>query len=171
MHALMFWGFCVLFLGTVLATLDYDIAVLLFDAKLLRGPFYLAYELSLDAFGLAVVKPWWGPWSPVGWALGQAFLALGLTEPALRGLHLGTWVFHFLVSFAFIAVIPYSYFIHLVTTPLNIFFAKLRPHAELSPIPNIEEAESLGISRLQELSWKRRVHLSPCANCRGSRAP
>jgi len=214
MHALMFWGFCVLFLGTVLATLDYDIAVLLFDAKLLRGPFYLAYELSLDAFGLffvvglglalfrrfvqrpkridptphfaiilalllvinvtgfvleacrlAVVKPWWGPWSPVGWALGQAFLALGLTEPALRGLHLGTWVFHFLVSFAFIAVIPYSYFIHLVTTPLNIFFAKLRPHGELSPIPNIEEAESLGISRLEEFSWKRRLDFDACTMC------
>ena len=55
MHALIFWGFCVLFLGTVLATLDYDIAVLLFDAKLLKGPFYLVYELSLDAFGLFFV--------------------------------------------------------------------------------------------------------------------
>lgn len=213
MHALMFWGFGVLFLGTVLATIDYDITLPL-GFKLLRGPFYLLYELALDLFGLfflvglglalwrrfgvrparldptphfaivlgllfainltgfvleacrlAVVRPWWGPWSPVGWALGQAFLALGLTEPGLRGLHLGTWIFHFLVSFAFIAVIPYSYFVHLLTTPLNAFFAKLDGHGALQPIENIEEAESLGVSRLEEFSWKRRLDFDACTLC------
>ena len=213
MHALIFWGFCVLLLGTVLATIDYDVTLPL-GFKLLKGPFYLAYEVSLDAFGLffviglalalwrrfvqrpkridptphfavilalllvinvtgfvaeacrlAVVRPWWGPWSPVGWALGQGFLALGLSEPALRGLHLGTWVFHFLVAFAFIAAIPYSYFIHLVTTPLNIFFSKLRPQGELLPIVDIEEAESLGVSKLEEFSWKRRLDFDACTMC------
>lgn len=213
MHALMFWGFCVLFLGTVLATIDYDITLPL-GFKLLRGPFYLLYELSLDLFGLffvvglglalyrrfgvrparldptphfaailallfvinvtgfvleacrlAVVRPWWGPWSPVGWALGQGFLALGLTEPALRGLHLGTWIFHFLVSFAFIAVIPHSYFVHLLTTPLNIFFAKLDRHGALKPIENIEEAEALGVAKLEEFSWKRRLDFDACTMC------
>ena len=214
MHALIFWGFCVLFLGTVLATLDYDIAVLLFDAKLLKGPFYLVYELSLDAFGLffvlglgvalyrrfvqrpkridptphfamiltlllvinvtgfvveacrlAVVQPWWGPWSFAGWWLGQGFLAAGLGEGGLRALHLGTWIFHFAVSFAFIAIIPHSYFIHLITTPLNIFFSRLRPQGELLPIPNIEEAESLGVSKLEEFSWKRRLDFDACTMC------
>jgi Fe-S oxidoreductase len=213
MHALMFWGFCVLFLGTVLATIDYDITLPL-GFKLLQGPFYLAYELSLDAFGLffviglalalwrrfvvrparidptpefarllalllvinvtgfvleacrlAVVQPWWGPWSPVGWALGQGLRGLGLTEPALRGLHLGTWLFHFLVSFLFIAIIPYSYFVHLITTPLNIFFAKLRPPGELQPIANLEEAEALGVSKLEEFSWKRRLDFDACTMC------
>ena len=214
MHALMFWGFCVLFLGTVLATIDYDILWAPLGVKLLKGPFYLAYEVSLDFFGLffviglaialvrrfvqrpqridptphfafalalllvinvtgfvveacrlAVVQPWWGPWSPVGWALGRGLLALGLTEPALRGLHLGLWVFHFVVAFVFIAIIPYSYFIHLVTTPLNTFFAKLRPAGALLPIANIEEAESLGVSRMEEFSWKRRLDFDACTLC------
>jgi len=213
MHALMFWGFCALFLGTVLATIDYDITLPL-GVKLLKGPFYLFYELSLDLFGLffvvglglalyrrfvarptrvdptpgfafalgllfvinvtgfvleacrlAVVRPSWGPWSPVGWVLGQAFLAVGMTEPALRGLHLGTWLFHFVISFGFIAIIPYSYFMHLITTPLNIFFAKLAPQGALRPIDNIEEAESLGVSKLEELSWKRRLDLDACTLC------
>src|SRR5262245_30063363 len=213
MHALVFWGFCVLFLGTVLATIDYDITLPL-GFKLLKGPFYLLYELSLDAFGLffviglaialwrrfveqpkridatphfafvlgllllinvtgfvleacrlAVVQPWWGPYSFVGWALGRGLLALGLTEPALRGLHLGTWLFHFTISFAFIALIPYTYLIHLITTPLNTFFAKLRPLGELQPIPNIEEAEALGVSKLEEFSWKRRLDFDACTMC------
>ena len=58
MHALMFWGFCALLLGTILATIDYDITLRLplgLDFKLLQGPFYLVYELSLDLFGLFFV--------------------------------------------------------------------------------------------------------------------
>jgi Fe-S oxidoreductase len=119
----------------------------------------------VEACRLAVVRPWWGPWSFAGWWLGQGFLALGFTEGGLRALHLGTWIFHFFVSFAFIALIPHSYFIHLITTPLNIFFSRLRPQGELLPILNIEEAESLGVSKLEEFSWKRRLDFDACTMC------
>ena len=214
MHAIMFWGFLALFMGTVLATLDWDITLPLFGYKLLKGPFYLFYETVLDMFGLffviglgmavwrrfvqrparidatsrfawvltllfvinvsgfvmeacrlAVVEPWWAPWSPVGWALGRGLLALGLGEPGLRGLHLATWLFHFAVAFAFIAIIPHTYFVHLITTPLNIFFSRLRPQGALLPILNIEEAESLGVSKMEEFSWKRRLDFDACTMC------
>ncbi len=174
MHALLLWGFLVLLLGTILATIDWEITRLLFDWRLLKGEFYLAYEAALDGFGLlllialsiatwrryvkrparlshdhrfaealtilfvlalsgfvmeaarlAVVQPAWAPWSFAGWALAQAFLALGLTEPVLRGIHLWVWLGHALLTFVFIARIPTSYFQHMVATPLNIFFAKL----------------------------------------------
>src|SRR5207237_3194644 len=55
MHATMFWGFLALFMGTVLATVDYDITLPLFGFKLLKGSFYLAYETVLDLFGLFFV--------------------------------------------------------------------------------------------------------------------
>src|SRR5262245_25668515 len=151
MHAIMFWGFLALFMGTVLATIDYDITLPLFGYKLLKGNFYLFYEMVLDLFGLffviglgmavwrrfvvrpqrvdptarfaqvlallfvinltgfvmeacrlAVVKPAWGPWSPVGWALGQVMLGAGMSEGALRATHLGTWLFHAAISLGFI---------------------------------------------------------------------
>ncbi len=50
MHLSIFLAFVVLFIGTALATIDYDIWVLLLDAKLLQGDFYLVYELVLDFF-------------------------------------------------------------------------------------------------------------------------
>jgi Fe-S oxidoreductase/nitrate reductase gamma subunit len=214
MHATMFWGFLALFMGTVLATIDYDITLPLFDVKLLKGPFYLFYETVLDLFGLffviglamavhrrfvarsprvdptsrfanvlalllvinvtgfvmeacriAATRPDWGPWSPVGYFLGQIFLVLGMSEGALRGLHLGTWLFHAVISLGFIAVIPYSYFMHLITTPVNIFFSKLAPRGTIKEIPNIEEAETLGISKLEEFSWKRRLDFDACVEC------
>ena len=214
MHATMFWGFLALFMGTVLATVDWDITLPLFGYKLLKGPFYLFYETTLDLFGLffviglgmavwrrfvvrpqrvdptarfamvlallfvinvtgfvmeacrlAVTGPAWAPWSPVGYALGQAMLAAGLGEGALRATHISVWIFHAIISLGFVAIVPYSYFMHLLTTPLNIFFSKLTPRGELRKIENIEEAESLGISRLEEFSWKRRLDFDACVEC------
>ncbi len=214
MHATMFWGFLALFMGTVLATIDYDITVPLFGLKLLRGGFYLFYETVLDLFGLffviglgmavyrrfvarsrrvdatasfagvlvllfalnltgfvieacriAVTRPDWGPWSPVGYVLGQALLAAGVSEGGLRGLHLWTWVVHAVIALGFIAVIPYSYFVHLIVTPLNVFLSKLGPRGAIREIANIEEAETLGVSRLEEFSWKRRLDFDACVEC------
>jgi Fe-S oxidoreductase len=214
MHAIMFWGFLALFMGTVLATIDYDITLPLWGYKLLKGRFYLFYETVLDLFGLffviglgmavwrrfvvrparvdptarfanvlallflinlsgfvieacrlAVTQVWWAPWSPVGWALGRGMLAAGMSEAALRGTHLAVWLGHAALSLFFIAVIPYSYFVHLVTTPLNIFFSKLTPRGEIRKIDNLEEAESLGISKLEEFSWKRRLDFAACVEC------
>jgi Fe-S oxidoreductase len=53
MHLAVFFSFVVLFIGTALATVDYDIGVLLFDVKLLQGDFYLVYEFVLDLFTVA----------------------------------------------------------------------------------------------------------------------
>jgi Fe-S oxidoreductase len=86
-------------------------------------------------------------------------------ESALRATHLSVWIFHALISLAFVAIVPYSYFMHLLTTPLNIFFSKLTPRGELAKIDNIEEAESLGISKLEEFSWKRRLDFDACVEC------
>src|SRR5213596_2544603 len=214
MHAIMFWGFLALFIGTVLATIDYDVTVPFFGYKLLRGSFYLVYETVLDMFGLffvlglgmalwrrfvrrperidptarfaaalglllvinvtgfvmeacrlAAVRPAWAPWSPVGWLLGQGMLAAGMSESALRATHLAVWLFHAEVSLAFVALVPYSYFVHLITTPLNIFFAKLGPRGAIAPIANIEEAETFGVSTLAEFSWKRRLDFDACVEC------
>src|SRR5437773_2660410 len=214
MHAIMFWGFLALFMGTVLATIDYDITLPLWGYKLLKGNFYLFYETVLDLFGLffviglglavwrrfvqrparidpsaqfarvlgllfvinltgfvieacrlAVVQPWWAPWSPVGYGLGQAMRAAGMSEGALRATHLSVWLFHAALSLLFVAIVPYSYFVHLLTTPLNIFFSKLAPRGAIPKIEDIENQEVLGISKLEEFSWKRRLDFDACVEC------
>jgi Fe-S oxidoreductase len=201
-------------MGTVLATIDYDITLPLWGYKLLKGNFYLFYETVLDLFGLffviglglavwrrfvqrparidpsarfarvlgllfvinltgfvieacrlAVVQPWWAPWSPVGYGLGQAMLATGMSEGALRATHLSVWLFHAALSLLFVALVPYSYFMHLLTTPLNIFFSKLAPRGAIPKIEDIENQEVLGISKLEEFSWKRRLDFDACVEC------
>ena len=54
-HALFFWGFFLLFIGTCLIVLQADFTDLLFGIKFLKGPFYLGFSLVLDIAGLVAV--------------------------------------------------------------------------------------------------------------------
>jgi Fe-S oxidoreductase len=214
MHAALFWGFLVLLAGTILATIDWEVTRLLFDWRLLQGPFYLAYELVLDLFGLAfvigigiaawrrfvqkpahltldqrfshvlltlaligisgfviealrlaVAQPAWSRWSSVGWLLAQPIMAMGLSESVLRALHLSLWIAHALLVFVFIAIIPRTFFSHMLATPLNILLAKLPPRARLAKIEHIEEQEHFGVARFEQFSWKQRLDFDACTEC------
>ncbi|HEY65562.1 MAG TPA: 4Fe-4S dicluster domain-containing protein [Caldilineae bacterium] len=55
MHLAIFWGMVMLFMGTVLATVDWDVTRLLFDFQFLTGGVYVVYELVLDIFGLLLL--------------------------------------------------------------------------------------------------------------------
>jgi Fe-S oxidoreductase/nitrate reductase gamma subunit len=50
-HWMIFWGFTVLFIGTVIVAIDHDLLRHL-NMKLLQGPFYLVFSLTLDVFGV-----------------------------------------------------------------------------------------------------------------------
>jgi len=54
-HALFFWGFFVLFLGTCLIVLQADFTDLFFGVKFLKGSFYLFFSLVLDIAGLIAI--------------------------------------------------------------------------------------------------------------------
>ncbi|MCB0641131.1 MAG: 4Fe-4S dicluster domain-containing protein, partial [Phaeodactylibacter sp.] len=53
-HWMIFWGFVVLFIGTVIVAFDHDFVELVFGAenRLLQGGFYQWFSLTLDIFGV-----------------------------------------------------------------------------------------------------------------------
>lgn len=55
MHILIYSGIIVLFIGTTLVFLDFDIWETLLHHEFLVGYFYLTYETVLDAFGLVAI--------------------------------------------------------------------------------------------------------------------
>jgi len=55
MHLLIYSGIFVLFIGTLLVFLDFDLFETFFGFQILVGNFYLFYELFLDAFGLVAI--------------------------------------------------------------------------------------------------------------------
>jgi Fe-S oxidoreductase/nitrate reductase gamma subunit len=105
----------------------------------------------------------WGAWSPVGNVAGS-LLARLFGVDGLRQLHLFTWWFHMALVFGFIAWIPYSKLMHLLTAPANIYLRDLEPRGAL-PLLDIEKTEALGISRLEQFSWKDLFDLDACTEC------
>ncbi len=104
-------------------------------------------------------------WSPVG--LGVAQLLAGLGEGALRTLHAVLWWFHLVLALAFIAVIPYTKFRHILTTSANAFLADLGPTGKLTTI-NLEDetTEKFGASELTDLRWKDIFDADACTLCK-----
>jgi len=54
-HALIFFGFILLFIGTATITLEYDIIEPLFGVRFWKGTFYLWFSLVLDIAGLGFI--------------------------------------------------------------------------------------------------------------------
>lgn len=55
LHALLFWGFLLLFIGTLLVMLQVDLTEPLFSWRFLTGTFYLGFKIVLNAAGLAAI--------------------------------------------------------------------------------------------------------------------
>lgn len=215
MHLTIFWGMVVLFLGTVVATVDWDVTHLFFGFQFLTGGIYVIYELVLDIFGIlllaglgmalyrryiarpgrlqnmpagrlawddayvltmlvlitvsgylieglriAVIRPDWAAWSPVGSAIASAFLALG--DPTSRSLHLSLWTAHGLLSFMFIASVPYTKLFHLISTPVNIFFQSTKPVGALVPV---RYSSGPGVQEWKNFTWKQILDFEACTRC------
>jgi Fe-S oxidoreductase/nitrate reductase gamma subunit len=55
MHLLIFWGMFALLMGTILATIDWDVTHLFFGFQFLTGNIYIFYELVLDVLGVLLL--------------------------------------------------------------------------------------------------------------------
>ena len=212
-HFCILWGFILLFFGTVIATIDWDVTRLFFGYRFLGGQFYLIYKLILDLAGiatlgglgyaawtrwgqkhvsleasprfacligflafiiisgffaealrLAVQEPVWASWSPIGNTIACLFFK-GLPEDLLSAAHSTLWWIHALSALAFIALLPRNFFSHSFLAPWNIYEQKLEPKGALPKIENIEEQESFGISKFEQLSWKHLLDFNACTEC------
>ncbi len=105
----------------------------------------------------------WGAWSPVGNAVGKS-LASAFGTSQLFALHRFTWWFHLVIVFGFIGWLPYSKLLHIATSPTNIYLRNLEPRGKLPSI-DFETAEDLGVSKLEQFTWKDLLDLDACTEC------
>jgi hypothetical protein len=55
MHLFIFYGFLVLFIGTLIVLLEADIVRPYFGVSFFHGPFYVVYKLVINLFGLLFI--------------------------------------------------------------------------------------------------------------------
>lgn len=215
-HAVFFWGFLLLFIGTGLIVIQADFTDLLFDIVFLKGAVYKIFSVVLDIAGLAaivmlvglLVRRWvvrpagletsrddvimhvllllilvsgfviegarmavtemgseLSYWSPVGLVVAKGIQSVG--EPAMLVLHKGLWWLHLLLAMAFIALIPFTKFRHILTTSANYFLADRGPTGKLQTLDlEDEESESFGVRQITDLSWKDLFDADACTLCK-----
>jgi len=117
----------------------------------------------VEALRIHVTKPPWEVWAFGGWFLAKAFASLDFGTA--RILHKILWWVHALLSLGWIAYIPYSRLIHMITTPANHFMASLKPAGYSEPIRDFETAESFGVGKLEEFSRKQIFDADACTRC------
>jgi Fe-S oxidoreductase/nitrate reductase gamma subunit len=124
-----------------------------------------------EGLRIAVIGDQWKMITPVGWGVSGLFTGIG--ESTGKSIHASLWWIHTIFAMSWIALIPYTKFVHLLFLPANVFFSKIKPRGELQR-PDIEklmesadaDAElKIGIQKADELSWKQRMDLDTCVSC------
>jgi Fe-S oxidoreductase/nitrate reductase gamma subunit len=112
----------------------------------------------------------WALYSPIGllFAKGAWFLSYEQTTT----LHYLTWWFHTLTVYSFVALLPYTKFFHMISSPVNIFFSSTRrPKGALPEVPDIAslveagEEFSIGLGTIKDYTWKNLLDLDACTQC------
>ncbi|HKO56883.1 MAG TPA: heterodisulfide reductase-related iron-sulfur binding cluster [Thermoanaerobaculia bacterium] len=113
----------------------------------------------IEGWRIAGTNDPWRAWSPFGNLVARASAA-AMSAGAMRTAHATTWWLHLAVSFAFLAWIPYTKLMHIVTAPLNIYTASLAPiGASLKPVDF--EKEQFG----NQFTWKDLLDFDSCTEC------
>jgi Fe-S oxidoreductase/nitrate reductase gamma subunit len=118
----------------------------------------------IQAVRLAYSNPPWAWWSPAGYVLSFAFG--GLDKDSLLVLHRSLWWFHVFIALGAMLYIAlfFNRLWHIIVSPLNVFFRNLGPKGALVPI-DLEKAESFGVSKIEDFSWKHLLDLDACTRC------
>jgi Fe-S oxidoreductase len=123
----------------------------------------MVLQVSLVGFGYAAHNIQ-ASWPPLGATLAGFLSGTGLSQGTLESVYQGVWWLHYIVIIGFMVYIPRSKHLHILVSPVNILFRPLGPKVELKPIP-LEEAESYGVSKIEDFSWKDLLDLYSCAVC------
>jgi len=118
----------------------------------------------IEGWRIAATNDPWGAWSPFGNLIAHASRWL-MSVKAMQWAHWGTWWFHLVVSFAFIAWLPYTKMMHVITAPLNIYTANLVPLGATLKHIDFEKTESFGVNSLRGFTWKDLLDLDACTEC------
>jgi Fe-S oxidoreductase/nitrate reductase gamma subunit len=228
-HRLIFYGFLVLFAGTIVLGFDTDFLSPVFGVSYFHGNFYLIYKEVLNVFGTALIigllfmmirrafirpaklnyaRPDRAPGDPQydrrvyeigdwvfvgtlliialtgfllegvriamsdpgyggtqfgGWLVAQ--LLTGLSNSTLAGLRHGIWWFHGLLAITFVACIPYTKAVHMLSSWVSLSLRDPKAGKRLRAIPPERAAEPAGYGSLADFSPLHLLQLDACTKC------
>ena len=117
--------------------------------------------LMLEGARINATHPRFTEWAYLGRELGRLEGALG----AGKSFHRWLWLIHMLLVYALLFAFPFSKLRHFVIAPINLFFRDLTPRGRLFPINDIENAETFGVGKIEQFTWKQLLDMTACLEC------
>jgi Fe-S oxidoreductase len=112
----------------------------------------------------------WAWSSPVGSVLSPLFEAVG--PKALVEVYPTLWLVHSALVFSLIAYIPNSRLIHLITSPLNIYYTPVSVKGELSTPFDLKQMMEtgnfdvqVGVTNINDFTWRQKLSFDACTLC------
>ncbi len=140
-----------------------DIAIAASTGLLIVSGFLIeGLRIAADEIG---EHEFWSYWSPGGWLVAKAAVGLDLSDSLIHNLHLGIYWFHIPLAFGWMAIISLTKLNHVLTAPTNAFLRSTRPVGRLEPIKDFETAESFGVGKVEDFTWKQLFESDVCVRC------
>ena len=127
----------------------------------------ILYDGASRAFHAGAASPGFAWYEPAGSFMGMVLGGVG-DGTAVFLAHLGFWT-HVTLVLVFLNLLPQSKHFHVITAIPNVFFQSLAPRGRLPNVEDIEgkieREETLGLARIDQLSWKGVLDLYTCTEC------
>jgi len=119
-----------------------------------------------EAFRMAIQTTETDQFRFAGAWIARRLARAALSDSALNVGFMACWWIHILAILFFLVYIPNSKHMHLLACPFNEFFLSLKPKGELATLDLEDEtAESFGVAKINEFTWKDLLDLYSCIEC------
>ncbi|MST31808.1 4Fe-4S dicluster domain-containing protein [Acidimicrobiaceae bacterium USS-CC1] len=139
-------------------------------ARLVEGDYlFLGLLLAILVSGFVVQGlrilgagfPFFERWTWLGWWVGRGLSALGVTASSARLLHGYLWWVHGGMALAFVASIPFTKAMHMVSSPVNLVANDPGATRRLPPVT----ADHIGYAGVSDFTWKELLDFDACTKC------
>ena len=119
-------------------------------------------DLVADAGRIVLAPAGSDHWQFAGGAIARGLAGLGTTAVTAI-FHLAWWA-HAALLLGFLVLLPYSKHLHILVSPLNVFFSPLQPKGQYRSM-DLENSETFGVGTLSDLAWKDLFDTYNCTEC------
>ncbi len=150
---------------------DDGVALLLIFIVVVTGFFLEGFRMITavpESVGLTrpeyYAHPEWSQASFVGYWIAGTFS--GLPEASRLLWYQVLWYGHVIITVGavFYIIVAWDKLIHILVSPANVLFKTSRPKGALSVV-DLENAETYGIGKIEDFTWKQLFDLDACTNC------
>lgn len=120
---------------------------------------------SLEGMRLLSAAPEWASWSFVGIWVARFWNFLGIQPELAAQIHPFLFWTHLSLGLVFLASIPFTKLRHLIAIPVNILARPARKTGIIEKIENIDEAEILGVGKIDEFTSQQLLSFDACVRC------